>query len=113
MVQEAEAAVAVVRQRRIWVIVLIWVAVFVGAFIAAAVFADDNPSTDEGSGFGALAGIVGAVLTGIYFAVTKSNDAPLAPLRTCPSCGAKMQCDMRACPTCGADRKSTRLNSSH
>jgi hypothetical protein len=40
--KEAEAAVAVVRQRRMWVIVLIWVAVLVGAFIAAAVFADDK-----------------------------------------------------------------------
>jgi hypothetical protein len=50
-------------------VVVILSSVFVLALVAAAAFADDNPNTDEASGFGALAFIVGGVLLCIYFAV--------------------------------------------
>jgi hypothetical protein len=80
------------------------VVVFVAAFIVAGVFPDDDPTTDDSSGAGALAAVVGGVLMVIYLAVTKPTPkAPSVPFRTCPSCGAKVQCDLRVCPTCGAE----------
>jgi hypothetical protein len=91
------------RQRRTWVIVLFWVAVFVAVGAVGELSADGDEPNEDGVAFGYLAVIGGAVLTGCYLVLTRSNKAPLAPLRTCPSCGAKMECDTRVCTTCGAE----------
>jgi hypothetical protein len=48
------------------VIAVIWIVLLVLAFVAAIVFQDDDPTTDEGAGAGALVGIVGSILTGLY-----------------------------------------------
>jgi hypothetical protein len=48
------------------VIAFIWTWVFVAAMLAAAVFRDNDPNTDEAAGFGALAVPVGIVLTLAY-----------------------------------------------
>jgi len=53
------------------VITSIWVLVFAAAFVLASVYTDDDPKTDEASGFGALAGIVGILLTVLYLAVSR------------------------------------------
>jgi hypothetical protein len=90
------------RKRRIWVIVLFWGALFFAVGTAGVLSDDGDPSTEDGVAYGYLGFIAGAVLTGIYLVVTRSNE-PLSPLRTCPSCGAKMQCDTRVCPTCGVE----------
>jgi len=82
---------------------VIWVVVFVAAFIVAGFFPDDDPTTDDSSGAGALAFVVGSVLTVIYLAVSKTTQAPRLPVRTCPSCGAEMYCEVRVCPSCSAE----------
>jgi hypothetical protein len=48
------------------VIAGIWIVVFGVAFGAAAIFQDNDPNTDEGAGFGALAFIVGTLGTVVY-----------------------------------------------
>jgi tryptophan-rich sensory protein len=50
-------------------IAAIWVVVFLAAAVVAFIFQDDDPYTDEGSGAGALAFIVGMAATIIYLAV--------------------------------------------
>jgi hypothetical protein len=54
------------------IIALIWVGVFVLAFVAAALFQDNDPATDDAAGFGVLAGIVGGALTLVYALVGSS-----------------------------------------
>ena len=46
-----------------------------GAFVLAAVGADDDPGTNEGAGAGALAAIAGGLLTGVYFLVRERRAA--------------------------------------
>jgi hypothetical protein len=96
------------RQRRWWVIVLIWVAVVAALVVVGSLagpLTDADEASAEGSGY-VIAGYVvligGAVVTGIYLVLTSSKQ-PLAPLRTCPSCGAKMQADLRLCPACDVE----------
>ena len=90
---------------------LIWIAVLTAAVISAAVFADDDPTTDESSGFGALAAVVGGILTAVYLALTKPDPSSMRlqpaprPVRECPSCGAHMECDARVCATCGSESR--------
>jgi hypothetical protein len=59
------------RRRTALAIAAIWILVLVAAFVLVALFADDNPSTDEGAGAGALAAIVGALLTALYLALSR------------------------------------------
>ena len=59
------------RHRTAIVLVSIWMLVFAAAFVLAAVYADDDPKTDEAAGFGALAGLVGIVLTVVYLGVSR------------------------------------------
>jgi tryptophan-rich sensory protein len=47
-------------------IAVIWVAVFGAAFAAATVFQDNDPNTDDGAGYGALAFIAGVFCTAMY-----------------------------------------------
>jgi len=96
------------RQRKTRAIVLIWAVVLSLAFLGAAFFADDDPSTDDPSGFGALAAVVGGVLTVVYLAITKPKPSSIPrpqprPVRECPSCRAHMDCGARTCPACGSD----------
>ena len=92
------------RQRRTWVIVLIWVAVLFAMGEALEQWTDGDPSTDDDVAYGFLGVIVGGFLTALYLGVTKPRPkAPPSPLRACPSCGAKMACDTGVCPTCGAE----------
>jgi hypothetical protein len=62
-----------VNRRDYWAIAAIWVVVFSAAFLLAAVTADDNPNTDEGAGAGAVAVIVGGLLTGIYLLIRETR----------------------------------------
>jgi hypothetical protein len=55
-----------VSKRDVVVLVLIWIAVFAIAFVLAVLLADDNPTTDDGAAFGALATVAGALLSGLY-----------------------------------------------
>ena len=65
------------------VIVCIWIVVLVGAFLLAAVAADDNPATDDAAGAGALAGIVGGLATAVYLGVRHlGRPRPLRRFRT-------------------------------
>ena len=50
-------------------IVAIWVVVLLAAGVVAFIFQDDDPNTDEGSGAGALAFVVGMAVTIIYLAI--------------------------------------------
>jgi tryptophan-rich sensory protein len=52
-------------------IVAIWVVVFLAAAVVAVIFQDDDPYTDESSGAGALAFVVGMAATIIYLAIGK------------------------------------------
>jgi hypothetical protein len=60
---------ASVKQRDIVALVVIWSLVLTGAFLLAALGADDDPQTDDAAGAGVLAAIAGAILTGLYFFV--------------------------------------------
>jgi peptidoglycan/LPS O-acetylase OafA/YrhL len=62
-----------VSRRDYWAIAAIWVVVLVGAFLLAALTADDNPNTDEGAGAGVLAAIVGGLLTGVYLLIRETR----------------------------------------
>src|SRR5262245_47193124 len=85
---------------------LIWVGVFVAVFIVVWLTDDGDPLTDadeataEGAGY--VAATVGFLLTGICLVVLRSKE-PLMPLRTCPSCGVKMQADLRVCASCAGE----------
>ena len=63
-------------RRDIWAIAGIWVVVFIAAFVLAALSADDDPNTSEGAGAGALAVIVGSVLTGVYLLIQELRARP-------------------------------------
>ena len=71
-------------RRHILALVAIWVVVFVGAFAAAVAFEDDNPSTDDGAAFGAIAALVGAALSGVYLMVMERRSARKRPRRKLP-----------------------------
>jgi drug/metabolite transporter (DMT)-like permease len=51
-------------------IVVIWVVVLGAAILAASIWHDNDPSTDDGAGWGAIAFIVGAIATTAYLVVS-------------------------------------------
>jgi peptidoglycan/LPS O-acetylase OafA/YrhL len=79
----------------------IWTAVFALAGTAAAAFPDDDPRTDDASGAGALAAIVGGLATALYLFVRERSQARElrdVPRRQCPSCAAVMPLEASRCP---------------
>lgn len=97
-----------VRQRDWIALVVVWGLVLTGAFLAATLGADDDPATDDASGAGALAAIVGSGITALWFIVREvrtRREGTRAPdvTRPCPHCAREMSRFVRVCPHCGAE----------
>jgi hypothetical protein len=57
----------------ILVVAAIWALVFGGAFLLAPYAADDDPSTDDAAGAGALAAVVSGLLTALYLGLRHTS----------------------------------------